>query len=240
MCLTGAGVFPDLLSVGIVLEQHFFFSALSPHPSLFRYDMCLRESLLLNCCFLLCRGGVRPMDVVSVTTSPPPSSTNHTAVPRRLFSFLSVAWGFVSDVDIESERYVRSVFSGLSQIRWRFDRDGFCVSDTAAWARPVSRWAPWCASLPSDPTRVACRSCLPQAVPRPRTPRRLPHGGPSPEVSPKAWRAFATRPSTAPAPTWASANNEACAEAKGSGRGRSGRGRGRGGGRGLGEEALAW
>uniref|UniRef100_H3CRL8 sphingosine kinase n=1 Tax=Tetraodon nigroviridis TaxID=99883 RepID=H3CRL8_TETNG len=69
------------------------------------YDMCLRESLLLNCCFLLCRGGVRPMDVVSVTTSPPPSSNNHTAPPRRLFSFLSVAWGFVSDVDIESERY---------------------------------------------------------------------------------------------------------------------------------------
>ncbi|XP_076593242.1 sphingosine kinase 2 [Chaetodon auriga] len=69
------------------------------------YDMCLREPLLLNCCFLLCRGGVRPMDVVSVTTSPPPSNNSRTAAPRRLFSFLSVAWGFVSDVDIESERY---------------------------------------------------------------------------------------------------------------------------------------
>lgn len=69
------------------------------------YDMCLREPLLLNCCFLLCRGGVRPMDVVSVTTSPPPSSNSRNAAPRRLFSFLSVAWGFVSDVDIESERY---------------------------------------------------------------------------------------------------------------------------------------
>lgn len=75
--------------------------------------MCLRESLLLNCCFLLCRGGVRPMDVVSVTTSPPPSSNNHTAAPRRLFSFLSVAWGFVSDVDIESERYICSVLDVL-------------------------------------------------------------------------------------------------------------------------------
>lgn len=68
------------------------------------YDMCLREPLLLNCCFLLCRGGVRPMDVVSVTTSPP-SNNSRNAAPRRLFSFLSVAWGFVSDVDIESERY---------------------------------------------------------------------------------------------------------------------------------------
>ncbi|XP_078108920.1 sphingosine kinase 2 [Sander vitreus] len=69
------------------------------------YDMCLREPLLLNCCFLICRGGVRPMDVVSVTTSPSPSTNSRTAAPRRLFSFLSVAWGFVSDVDIESERY---------------------------------------------------------------------------------------------------------------------------------------
>ncbi|XP_023258128.1 sphingosine kinase 2-like [Seriola lalandi dorsalis] len=69
------------------------------------YDMCLREPLLLNCCFLLCRGGVRPMDLVSVTTSPPSSNNSRTAAPRRLFSFLSVAWGFVSDVDIESERY---------------------------------------------------------------------------------------------------------------------------------------
>ncbi|KAM9353662.1 sphingosine kinase 2 [Symphorus nematophorus] len=69
------------------------------------YDMCLREPLLLNCCFLLCRGGVRPMDVVSVTTSPPPSNNSRPTAPRRLFSFLSVAWGFVSDVDIESERY---------------------------------------------------------------------------------------------------------------------------------------
>lgn len=69
------------------------------------YDMCLREPLLLNCCFLLCRGGVRPLDLVSVTTSPPPSKNSHAAAPRRLFSFLSVAWGFVSDVDIESERY---------------------------------------------------------------------------------------------------------------------------------------
>ncbi|XP_026172901.1 sphingosine kinase 2 [Mastacembelus armatus] len=69
------------------------------------YDMCLREPLLLNCCFLLCRGGVRPMDLVSVTTSPPPSNNSRPAAPSRLFSFLSVAWGFVSDVDIESERY---------------------------------------------------------------------------------------------------------------------------------------
>lgn len=50
------------------------------------------------------------MDLVSVTTSPPPSNNNRAAAPRRLFSFLSVAWGFVSDVDIESERWVFQVF----------------------------------------------------------------------------------------------------------------------------------
>lgn len=50
------------------------------------------------------------MDLVSVTTSPAPSNSNHAAGPRRLFSFLSVAWGFVSDVDIESERWVFQVF----------------------------------------------------------------------------------------------------------------------------------
>lgn len=47
------------------------------------------------------------MDLVSVTTSPSPSSNQNSqpSSARRLFSFLSVAWGFVSDVDIESERY---------------------------------------------------------------------------------------------------------------------------------------
>lgn len=50
------------------------------------------------------------MDLVSVTTSaPPPSASSdlngRPSSPKRLFSFLSVAWGFVSDVDIESERY---------------------------------------------------------------------------------------------------------------------------------------
>lgn len=50
------------------------------------------------------------MDLVSVTTSSSPSSASSNqngrpSSPKRLFSFLSVAWGFVSDVDIESERY---------------------------------------------------------------------------------------------------------------------------------------
>lgn len=53
------------------------------------------EELLLSCGFLLCKGLVGPLDLVSV----------HLASQQRLFSFLSLAWGFVADVDIESEKY---------------------------------------------------------------------------------------------------------------------------------------
>uniref|UniRef100_A0AAY5F3J7 sphingosine kinase n=1 Tax=Electrophorus electricus TaxID=8005 RepID=A0AAY5F3J7_ELEEL len=51
--------------------------------------------LLLSCGFLLCKGLVRPLDVLSLRLSS----------GLRLFSFLSIAWGFIADVDIESERY---------------------------------------------------------------------------------------------------------------------------------------
>ncbi|XP_037545466.1 sphingosine kinase 1 [Nematolebias whitei] len=53
------------------------------------------EELLLCCGFTLCKGLVGSLDLVSV----------HLATGQRLFSFLSLAWGFVADVDIESERY---------------------------------------------------------------------------------------------------------------------------------------
>lgn len=51
--------------------------------------------LLTNCTFILCKGHPVPLDIVSVTTSS----------QQRIFSFLSLAWGFISDVDIESEKY---------------------------------------------------------------------------------------------------------------------------------------
>uniref|UniRef100_A0A8C6UU01 sphingosine kinase n=1 Tax=Neogobius melanostomus TaxID=47308 RepID=A0A8C6UU01_9GOBI len=53
------------------------------------------EELLLSCGFMLCKGLVGAMDLVSV----------HLPSRKRLFSFLSIAWGFVADVDIESEKY---------------------------------------------------------------------------------------------------------------------------------------
>uniref|UniRef100_A0A8D0EE47 sphingosine kinase n=1 Tax=Salvator merianae TaxID=96440 RepID=A0A8D0EE47_SALMN len=66
--------------------------------SLNHYDSknhCFKETLLMNCTFFLCKGLHAPMDLVSL----------HTASGKRLFSFLSFGWGFISDVDIASERY---------------------------------------------------------------------------------------------------------------------------------------
>lgn len=53
------------------------------------------EELLLSCGFMLCKGLVSHLDLTSVCM----------ASNQRLFSFLSLAWGFVADVDIESEKY---------------------------------------------------------------------------------------------------------------------------------------
>ncbi|XP_061702347.1 sphingosine kinase 1 [Syngnathoides biaculeatus] len=53
------------------------------------------EELLLSCGFMLCKGLVGSLDLVSI----------HLASKQRVFSFLSLAWGFVADVDIESEKY---------------------------------------------------------------------------------------------------------------------------------------
>ncbi|KAH0629522.1 hypothetical protein JD844_011635 [Phrynosoma platyrhinos] len=55
----------------------------------------VKEELLMNCTYFLCKGLHAPMDLVSLRT----------ASGKRLFSFLSFGWGFVSDVDIASERY---------------------------------------------------------------------------------------------------------------------------------------
>uniref|UniRef100_A0A8C8SVF2 sphingosine kinase n=1 Tax=Pelusios castaneus TaxID=367368 RepID=A0A8C8SVF2_9SAUR len=56
-----------------------------------------QEELLTNCTYLLCKGLYAPMDLVSLST----------ASGKRLFSFLSFGWGFISDVDIASEKYRR-------------------------------------------------------------------------------------------------------------------------------------
>uniref|UniRef100_A0A8C3SHL0 sphingosine kinase n=1 Tax=Chelydra serpentina TaxID=8475 RepID=A0A8C3SHL0_CHESE len=54
-----------------------------------------KEELLTNCTYFLCKGLYAPMDLVSLST----------ASGKHLFSFLSFGWGFISDVDIASEKY---------------------------------------------------------------------------------------------------------------------------------------
>ncbi|XP_053565214.1 sphingosine kinase 1-like [Bombina bombina] len=59
------------------------------------HQQVMGTKLLTNCAFVMCKGKPHPLDLVSLTTS----------TGRRIFSFLSLAWGLFSDVDIESEKY---------------------------------------------------------------------------------------------------------------------------------------
>ena len=49
----------------------------------------------LHAAFIVAKHDVVPMDLVAVDT----------ASGKRLYSFLSIGWGLISDVDIESEKY---------------------------------------------------------------------------------------------------------------------------------------
>ncbi|XP_029992488.1 sphingosine kinase 2-like [Sphaeramia orbicularis] len=82
---TPLGILPGGSGNALAASVHHYSGA-SPVSS---------EELLISCGFLLCKGLVSHMDLVSIHLSSSP----------RLFSFLSLAWGFVADVDIESEKY---------------------------------------------------------------------------------------------------------------------------------------
>ncbi|XP_069553270.1 sphingosine kinase 1-like [Brachyistius frenatus] len=83
--LTPLGILPGGSGNALAASVHHYSGA-SPVSS---------EELLVSCGFLLCKGLVSRMDLVSIHLSGSP----------RLFSFLSLAWGFVADVDVESEKY---------------------------------------------------------------------------------------------------------------------------------------
>ncbi|GAB1297096.1 Sphingosine kinase 1 [Apodemus speciosus] len=61
------------------------------------YEQVTNEDLLINCTALLCRRHLSPMNLLSL----------HTASGLQLYSVLSLSWGFVADVDLESEKYRR-------------------------------------------------------------------------------------------------------------------------------------
>ncbi|CAG5947268.1 unnamed protein product [Menidia menidia] len=85
---TPLGILPGGSGNALAASIHYYSGA-APVSS---------EDLLLSCGFLLCKGLASRMDLVSV----------HLCSGPRLFSFLSLAWGFVADVDIESEKYRRA------------------------------------------------------------------------------------------------------------------------------------
>ncbi|XP_037350838.2 sphingosine kinase 1 [Talpa occidentalis] len=60
-------------------------------------EQVTNEDLLTNCTLLLCRRLLAPVDLLSLQM----------ASGLRLFSVLSLAWGFIADVDLESEKYRR-------------------------------------------------------------------------------------------------------------------------------------
>ncbi|XP_070339767.1 sphingosine kinase 1 isoform X2 [Equus asinus] len=59
------------------------------------FEQVTDEDLLTNCTLLLCRRLLAPMNLLSLQT----------ASGLRLFSVLSLAWGFIADVDLESEKF---------------------------------------------------------------------------------------------------------------------------------------
>ncbi|XP_051037046.1 sphingosine kinase 1 isoform X2 [Phodopus roborovskii] len=67
------------------------------------YEQVTNDDLLINCTLLLCRRRLSPMNLLSLRT----------ASGLQVYSVLSLAWGFVADVDLESERYRR-----LGEIRF--------------------------------------------------------------------------------------------------------------------------
>ncbi|GAB1610324.1 hypothetical protein Ahia01_001318500, partial [Argonauta hians] len=59
------------------------------------------ENIVLHSTFILLKHQVLPLDLVAIQL----------ASGRHLYSFLSVTWGIIADVDYESERYRRSLGS---------------------------------------------------------------------------------------------------------------------------------
>uniref|UniRef100_G3Q6H6 sphingosine kinase n=1 Tax=Gasterosteus aculeatus TaxID=69293 RepID=G3Q6H6_GASAC len=83
---TPMGILPGGSGNGLAASVHHYSGFAEPAAALKVQQLCG---------FLLCQGLVAHMDLVSI----------HLCSGLRLFSFLSMAWGFVADVDIESEKY---------------------------------------------------------------------------------------------------------------------------------------
>ncbi|KAF5906034.1 sphingosine kinase 1-like [Clarias magur] len=123
---------------------------------------------------LITTGLVCPLDIVSVRLSTGP----------RLFSFLSLAWGFVADVDIESEkfrqvgamRFLVGTLLRLASLRTYQGKLAFLP------ARENSDMASISSSPGSHPHSTFCSSiqCLPQVLQKKRNPHECISNNPRP------------------------------------------------------------
>nr|XP_012634341.1 sphingosine kinase 1 isoform X3 [Microcebus murinus] len=117
------------------------------------YEQVTNEDLLTNCTLLLCRRLLSPMNLLSL----------HTASGKRLFSVLSLAWGFIADVDLESERALWM----CTWCPWRSQcplTGRWCPTRTLCWCwRCCTRtWAARCLRHPWATVRLAsciCSTC---------------------------------------------------------------------------------
>ncbi|XP_076149045.1 sphingosine kinase 1-like [Alosa pseudoharengus] len=128
------------------------------------------EELLVSCGFLLCKGLVARLDLTSVCLGSAPQ-------PQRLFSFLSLAWGFVADVDIESEKY-RHVGAArftvgtlvrLASLRVYQGKLAYLPAETAAAASTST-------DTPPCPASSSTTSEVPSAHTHPHPTSSSPHG----------------------------------------------------------------
>ncbi|XP_064625235.1 sphingosine kinase 2-like [Lineus longissimus] len=94
------------------------------------------ENWALHSAYILIKHQIVPMDLVAIDTA-----------KRRIYSFLSISWGIMADVDIESEKYrrlgpVRFTIGGLTRIfnlRTYRGRLSFLPIDEYVPRRPQSR-----------------------------------------------------------------------------------------------------
>jgi len=158
-------------------------------PVLPRSPPAWSEELLLSCGFLLCKGLVSPLDLVSVQL----------LSRRRLFAFLSLTWGFVADVDIESEKYrhmgavrfLMGTLVRLASLRVYRGRLAFLPMEAEPEAPPTPRTA----------RRAAARTkaTAPDEHDRSHRPTRCPH--PASALRCRSVPSPSTPTSTSPSPS---------------------------------------
>ena len=109
MCFPYLFAFFAVITICVCPCRELVGGNLPPHAFFFTFfaffaviDICVctcrepvQDNFPLHAAFVLAKHELTPMDIVAIDTSS----------QKRLYSMLSVTWGIMADVDIESERY---------------------------------------------------------------------------------------------------------------------------------------